>query len=408
MPAARKGARLWLRPERVGPDGSTRHAMWIIIDAGKHISTGCAAGETEGAERKLAEHIAKKYEPQRRQRGLEQILLSDVLAIYLDDHPPREDRGARWLAQALGRLNEFWGARTLEQVTGRACRDYVAARGKIGGARRELEILRAAINHHAEQGYHRAVVKVELPEKGAPRDRWLTRSEAARLLWACWRHREKQTVHRGARAGAEIATKRRPLRHLARFILIGLYTGTRAAAIASAAPARGEGRSFVDTEQGIFYRLAEGQRATKKRQPPVPIPPRLLAHIRRWVRTDALRAERERRPIPTHLVEWNGKPIVSVKTGFANAVEVAGLEGKVSPHTLRHTAATWLMQMGVPSWEAAGFLGMSPQMLERVYGHHSPEHLKQAANRIGYRHATKREPLVYSLVEVLEQREKRA
>jgi hypothetical protein len=48
-------------------------------------------------------------------------------------------------------------------------------------------------------------------------------------------------------------------------------------------PHKGEGRAYVDLERGIFYRLAEGQRETKKRQPPVPILPRLLAHLRRWV-----------------------------------------------------------------------------------------------------------------------------
>jgi integrase len=50
-------------------------------------------------------------------------------------------------------------------------------------------------------------------------------------------------------------------------------------------------------------------------------------------------------------------------------VRLAGLDGKITPHTLRHTAATWLMQAGVDKWEAAGFLGMSVEMLDRVYGH---------------------------------------
>lgn len=61
-------------------------------------------------------------------------------------------------------------------------------------------------------------------------------------------------------------------------------------------------------------------------------------------------------------LEFNGKPIKSVKTGFARAVSLAQLNGggsMVVPHTLRHTAATWLMQRGVPAWEAAGYLGMS-------------------------------------------------
>ena len=45
-------------------------------------------------------------------------------------------------------------------------------------------------------------------------------------------------------------------------------------------------------------------------------------------------------------VEFNGKPVSPVKTGFRSAVRPAGLSGKVTPHSLRHTAATWLMQRG--------------------------------------------------------------
>jgi hypothetical protein len=51
----------------------------------------------------------------------------------------------------------------------------------------------------------------------------------------------------------------------------------------------------------------------------------------------------------------------------------------------RHTAATWLMRAGVDRWEAAGFLGMSVEMLDRVYGHHHLDHLRTAAHFIGER-----------------------
>jgi hypothetical protein len=63
-----------------------------------------------------------------------------------------------------------------------------------------------------------------------------------------------------------VSTHRRPLRHIAGFILIGLYTGTRAGTIATASPCAEPGRSHVDLERGIFYRKPIGKRATKKRQ----------------------------------------------------------------------------------------------------------------------------------------------
>jgi integrase len=64
------------------------------------------------------------------------------------------------------------------------------------------------------------------------------------------------------------------------------------------------------------------------------------------------------------VVEWNGKPVRSVRKAFAAAVQAAGLGEGVTPHTLRHTAATWAMQNGAGLWQAAGFLGMTVEMLQ--------------------------------------------
>jgi integrase len=372
MPRRSKGARLWLRPARRKHGQLIANAVWIIIDGEKHIATGCLKHQTGEAEKRLAAYIADKYQPSRLAKDIDQIDIADVLSIYLDDCGPRITDQAK-LARTIGRLNDYWGGKVLSQVTAAECRTYVQSRGKTGGARADLETLRAAINHHSKENLHYGTVRVTLPRKGMPRDRWLTRDEAAQLIRACWRYREQQTAHRGRQKGQMVATDKRPLRHLARFVLIGLYTGTRASAIASASPYRNEGHSFVDLDQGIYYRLAIGRRATNKRQTPAPIPPRLLAHMRRWVR---------RGVVTSHFVEWHGAPVKSVKTGFRHAVKLAGLWGKVTPHTLRHTAATWLMQRGVPIWQGAGYLGMSAAMLERTYGHHHPDYMRGAAAAI--------------------------
>jgi integrase len=380
MPRHSKGPRLWRRPPRRKNGREVAKAVWLIKDGGKHISTGCIASAAEqgppvAAQQALKEYIANKYEPERRTRDVDRIDIADVLSIYYSDTRDRQSSPKQFDSR-ISRLNQFFGAKTLGQLNGKLCIDFVKSRKNTGGARRDLEDLRAAINYHGKQNLHRAVIHVSLPDKGKSRDRWLTRGEAARLIWTCWRARETQTVHRGPQKGQKIKTDKRPLRHIARFLLIGIYTGTRAGAIASASPYRDEGRSFVDLDRGIFYRLAEGKRATNKRQPPVPIPDRLLAHMRRWARKGI---------VHSHFVEWNGEAVASVKTGFATAVRLSGLsakEGNISPHTLRHTAATWLMQRRADPWQASGFLGMSVKVLLDTYGHHHPDYMREAAAAI--------------------------
>ena len=393
MPRRSKGARLHLKGERRDKAGNITHrATWIIRDNGRDVSTGCAANEVAAAEQKLKDHIASKYTPKRRVQDIDVIPIADVLAIYLDAELAKlRDRfavtdenedivpGIRKFKKRIGRLNDWWGAKMLADVNGEQCRKYVKVRGNKGGARRDLEDLRAAINHHATEGYHRGVVKIALPAKGEPRDRWLTRCEAAKLIWTCWRYREMQRMSRGPQKGDKVPTGKRPLRHLARFILIGIYSGSRAGAIAAASPIPAIGRAFVDLDRGRYYRRKQGSAKTNKRQPTVPIPSRLLAHLRRWHRID---------PETKHFVEFNGKPVSSVKTAFKSAVRLAGLDSGVSPHTLRHTAATWLMQRGADPWQAAGYLGMSLEVLLNTYGHHHPDYLSDAVEKIVQRDPT--------------------
>jgi integrase len=387
-----KGSRLWLRPEKRNPNGTLRErAVWVIRDGSRKISTGCTAQDREGAERALCDYLASKYTPNRgRKRHPDEILIADVLAIYLTDVAPERKREGE-IKQRVLALDAWWQDKTLADVNGANCRAYVKHRTsqpwksskpeKTGNAprmvseaaaRRELEDLRAAINHHRQEGLCSEIVSVWLPEKPLARDVWLTRSDAARLLWAAWR--AKQVMQ-------DKETLRSVGKHIARFILIGLYTGTRSAAICGAAYMPTVGRGYVDLERGVFHRLAVGRRQTKKRQPPVRLPNRLLAHLRRWKR---MAEQDESRDIASAApVEWNGKQVAKVRKGFAAAVEAAGLPvtgpDKVTPHTLRHTAATWLMQDGRALWDAAGILGMTVKQLEETYGHHHPDFQKEAA-----------------------------
>ena len=85
------------------------------------------------------------------------------------------------------------------------------------------------------------------------------------------------------------------------------------------------------------------------------------------------------------MIHDNGKRIGDIKKGFAAACKRAGVEG-VTPHTLRHTAASWLMQSGkVTPWEAANSLAMSEKVLKDIYAHLHPEHQKSAAEALSKR-----------------------
>lgn len=258
------------------------------------------------------------------------------------------------IGEHMGGLIDYWGTRKVSDIKGQTCREFAKTKTPAL-ARRELETLRAAVNYfHREYGLD-PVPAFTMPPKPRARERWLTRNEAAALLWQA----------RGAP-------------HVARFILIGLYTGTRSGAILGLSWLPSVNTGFVDMEAGVLYRSGSGQRQTKKRQPPVAIPARLMAHMKRWKAMDGnIR----------HVIHWNGSSVQSVKKGFKSARRNAKLSDDVIPHTLRHTAATWLMQAGVEIWQAAGFLGMTAEMVERTYGHNHPAFQKQAADAVTKRRA---------------------
>src|SRR5262245_44264089 len=374
MPRRSKGARLWLQPARRDQHGRiVEQAVWVIRDGGIKRSTGFRQSDAAAAEQALAEYIAAKYRaPRISNRDPAACKVADVVAIYAEDVAPKHARPQETAAR-LGRLLDFSATIALSRINRKVCDDFVRHRGRQAAARRELEDLRAAIRHHWEAGLCAALTPIVLPGRGQARERWLTRAEAARLLWAAWRLRQRWRDRPSDRPTAQ---------HIARFILVGLYTGTRAGAFCGAALMPTIGRGHVDLEAGVFYRRATGARETKKRQPPVRLPPRLLAHLRRWQR---------RRLAARSVIEWNGDPVRRINKAFRSVRDAAGLGPDVVPHTLRHTAITWQAQLGMPMHEICGFFGITPEVFERVYGHHHPDYQANAVNALSRRPTVSRQ-----------------
>ena len=359
MPQQAKGPRLYLRKDT---------GIWLIRDTGRgEISTGTR--NRSEAEKALGQYLAERDRP-RGPATPDAMTVADVLSTYATEHAPTVSDPAR-IGYAIEPLVAFWGDLPVSAIRKETCRAYGRQRRKVikrdsktkevletapvavGTIRKELGTLAAAVNYCAEEGYLINPPKVHLPAKPAPKDRWLTRSEAARLIWAAWRNPDAQ--------------------HLVRFILVGLYSGTRKTAILRLRYMPNTSGGYVDTDSGMMHRRGQDQIETKKRQPPIRIAPRLLSHIRRWEKND-----------PRWVVSFKGQGVGSIKTAWATAVRDAGLEGTgVTPHVLRHTSITWAMQAGADIYEAAGYFGVSIETMFKVYAHHHPDHQSDAVAAVG-------------------------
>ncbi len=328
-------------------DGQKR---WVIRDREHHQRTGCLEGETDRANQKLSEYLAARYVPDTSKSRPAEVLIADVLAIYADERVMQTARPKETL-QAIGRLNDFWGDRTVSEVRGNTCRSFAVRRKTDSGARRDLEIMRAAIGHYKKEYGLDSQPSFTLPPKSVPRQRYMTRQEVAALLRAC-RSNPKW-------------------RHLVRLILIGVYTGTRSGAILDLQWMPNTAGGWVDLERGVIYRRGEGERvAHNKRRTPVKMSPRLIVHMRHWKEADqGLR----------YVVHYHGKPCAKISKAWRNARSEAGLGKDIVPHVLRHTRATWMAHAGVPARQAAASLGLTEEEYERTYLHQNPEFQSEAA-----------------------------
>lgn len=329
MPRRSLGPRLYLDRAR---------DQWVIRDGARFVRTGCSRHENQRADLTLAAYIAQKYEP----KASRSPLIEEMLLAYARDVVPNLAT-KRNKAYNIKSLKSWWSGKKLSDITARECRAYAATKTP-SAAGADLKVLQAAVRHwHEEYGPLPSIPKVWRPKENPARERWLTKNEAARLLRAA-----------------------RPWPYLARMILIGLHTGSRPGV------SKALQWDWIDFDRGIMRRRAPGTSDRgNKRSPPVKLGRKILLHLRRWHRTaNGIK----------WVVNFNGRQIGDPHASWKWAVTAAQLPGTVTPHTLRHTRATWLMQAGVDPWEAAGHLGMSLRVLESVYGHHHPNWQSGAAD----------------------------
>lgn len=344
MPRKALPARLYQRPDT---------KEWIIRDRGKDTRTGFSGNNGElAAEEALARYLALKTQIPTSPQSPEVVGLSSILTHYLktlrDDiaDPARQ-------AYAVKALIPFWRDKTAGDVSEEACKAYVRTRKASSTARRELSVLRAALNKAHRDRILMAAPAVWLPPKGQPKEDWLTRDEFAKILWQLRRN---------------IKT-----RHAAKLALCQFYTGSRPRTIARTTWKKRTDGPWVDLDQNIWWRAGSDENETVKKRRPHPIPNRLRLHLLLW---------KKNAPSQEYVVEHTrhpGKPVLDIGKALETACKKAGVR-RITPHTLKHTAITLAIQDELTVELASEYFSTSIETIQRTYWHHSPEHQRKAAS----------------------------
>jgi hypothetical protein len=147
------------------------YVTWTVNGRSRKCSTGTA--DSEQAKEFFANWLVSHGEQKAvGPRDPSQVLISEILNDYLLE--AKQSAQAR-AAYAVPPLVDSFGGCTVDKVTKNTCKRYAQNRGRsMGTVRRELGVLRAAINHAFDEGRITRKVAVELPDRPPARDRWLT------------------------------------------------------------------------------------------------------------------------------------------------------------------------------------------------------------------------------------------
>ena len=318
------------------------------------ISTG--KEDQAEAERWKAEFV---LEIDREQRTGEEFLVSDALHFYMENYSP-DTPSHKTNGYNMVPLLEFFGDMTAMNIKQTDTRGFIKqqeGRGKAPGTiKRQLSLLSAAINFSHKENKIEFAPKIIMPKEPPPRDRWLTKEEAGRLISACTEE------------------------HVRLFIHIALFTGQRRGAILDLKWAQVN----FDTRQIDFN--PPGRIQTKKRRVPINMNDEFLPVMQAayWRREQAL-DDGKRWAMSDYVVTYRGRgkdgKLEDIGKGFDKACADAGLND-VTPHTLKHTCGTWMAHAGAPMWQISGVLGHSLARTSELYLHHHPDYLKEATGAI--------------------------
>lgn len=369
---------IWVKPKHTSEGKLRANGYWAIADGEKRIGTGFGLEFRAEAEKARLDYEVEQHSKKsasetinERGKGPRDVLVVDLIRFYLERHEKdiqkKSKEKLRDYLNTVERFIKFWDGKTVFDINERTIREYQekARPGKPladSTLLREFGTLRPMINFGVKKGRLEMlghIIDWELPPPPEAREAFYSRSEVAALLWYAWK---KRNMGMG-KPGVGIPTSR----HVARFILIAVWTGTRSEKIEQASYVNHDDRPWMDLEGGIFYRAGvDNKSPSNKRADPVRIPDELIHHLKRW---------RAKNPDTDNVIDYHGEA-GSAKGAFRRlkkAVLPADRAKKCNRHTFKHTCASWLMQKRVPMSIIAKYLSTTEEVIDRVYGHFSPD-----------------------------------
>lgn len=261
----------------------------------------------------------------------------DVVTLLSQYQVEHEVVAWKRLKYAIQALTGYWSGKVVSDINIPSCRQYTAFRMDAGVSlstiARELTCLRAACNHAHRWERLDRVPSFEIPTDLPKREVWLFKDELKRLI--------------------DVADPTMKM-----FIRLCYGTGSRRAAIEQ-----------IHWDQLNFQRktinLAKlGEKSTCKRRPTVPMGD-LYDILEQW--------QKQRQN------EWvlgSGRDLLyDFQKTLSNADLLSVPQrdgrpaGKVTPHVLRHSRATHLLEDGASIFAVSKLLGDTPTTVQRVYGH---------------------------------------
>lgn len=272
-------------------------------------------------------------------------LLSNILDAYSDSRKSRVSYSS--IKSTCGMLKKQFGHLEPQHITQPLITAFAKWRIAQGMSNStvvtDLIFLKACVNWAIKQKILEPTVKLTFEQplrRSPPREVWCSKEVAQKII-----------------AGAKAP-------HIKLFLILGFMTGHRREALLSLK------WENVDLEN---LRIDFGEGNETKRRAIVKVNRTLL---------DALK-EAQGFSTTKYVIEYGGGRVSDVRRGLKEACKRADVD-RITPHVMRHSAATWLAMSGTSMREAARMLGMSEVTFEKVYGKHHPDYLKNAAAALDF------------------------